>query len=77
MGVVLAVTALVVALAGLIAAVGGVLALFRKVAEVHVLVNSQLAAVVARVTQLTGVLQAHDVAVPRENGSEQAEKLQP
>lgn len=74
---VIAVTALVAALTGLVAAIGGIIALFRKVQEVHVLVNSQLSAVVKRVAQLTGVLEAHDLAVPGVNGSEQDERLQP
>jgi hypothetical protein len=36
----------------------------RKVQEVHVLVNSQLSAVVARVTQLTDTLKHAEVDVP-------------
>jgi hypothetical protein len=35
-----------------------------KIAEVHVLVNSQLHAVLDRVTQLTETLERADVAVP-------------
>ena len=36
----------------------------RKISEVHVLVNSQLAAVLARVTQLTGTLTDAGLDVP-------------
>jgi hypothetical protein len=42
-----------------------------KVQEVHVLVNSQLSAVVARVTQLVGTLEHAGVAVPpNQNGGQ-------
>lgn len=40
----------------------------RKIREVHVLVNSQLHAVLDRVTQLTGTLHEAGVAVPPKPG---------
>lgn len=36
----------------------------RKIQEVHVLVNSQLSKVLARVTQLTSTLEEADIEVP-------------
>jgi uncharacterized protein YoxC len=36
----------------------------KKVAEVHVLVNSRLTSVMSRVNQLVGVLEQHDIDVP-------------
>lgn len=41
----------------------------RKISEVHVLVNSQLAAVLARVTQLTGTLTDAGMDVPEPEDS--------
>jgi len=56
--------ALIVALTGLLSAVAGIIALFRKVQAVHVLVNSQLKTVMQRVDQLTGVIQGAGLEVP-------------
>jgi hypothetical protein len=56
--------ALIVAVTGLLGAAGGIIALFRKVQAVHVLVNSQLHEVLDRVEQLTGTLNAAGVDVP-------------
>jgi hypothetical protein len=65
------VIALIVALTGLIGAVGGLIALLRKVQAVHVLVNSQLTAMMRRVDQLTGTLQDAGLDVPpRFNGGD-------
>jgi hypothetical protein len=65
------VIALIVALTGLIGAVGGLIALLRKVQAVHVLVNSQLTAMMRRVDQLTGTLQGAGLDVPpRFNGGD-------
>jgi hypothetical protein len=36
----------------------------RKIQEVHVLVNSQLSKVLARVTQLTSTLEEADIEIP-------------
>ena len=58
------VVALIVALSGLVGAVGGIIALFRKVQAVHVLVNSQLSTMMERVDQLTGALHSAGVEVP-------------
>jgi hypothetical protein len=69
------VIALIVALTGLLGALGGLIALFRKVQAVHVLVNSQLSAMMQRVDQLTGVLQGAGLQVPdRLGGGEAAER---
>jgi len=56
--------AFIVAVTGLVGAVAGLLALFRKVAAVHVLVNSQLSRMVVRVEQLTRALQDAGIDVP-------------
>jgi hypothetical protein len=65
------VVALIVALTGLLGALAGIIALFRKVAAVHVLVNSQLKTVMQRVDQLTGVIQGAGLEVPgRLNGED-------
>jgi hypothetical protein len=40
----------------------------RKITEIHVLVNSQLAAVIARVAQLRGTLEDAGVDVPEAPG---------
>ena len=72
------VAGLVVALTGLIGAVGGLIALFRKVQAVHVLVNSQLHDMMQRVDQLTGVLQGAGLIVPPRLGTDEAnERLAP
>jgi hypothetical protein len=63
-GDITAVAALIIALTGLLGALAGFLSLFRRVEAVHVLVNSQLAAMMTRVDQLTGALQGAGVAVP-------------
>jgi hypothetical protein len=59
-----------IVLAGVVLTFGGsvlgYLGTRRKIAEVHVLVNSQLAAVVERVAQLTATLEQAGVAVPPE-----------
>lgn len=68
------VIALIVAVAGLLGAVAGIIGLFRKVAAVHVLVNSQLTATMQRVEQLTGVLRDAGLAVPDRPG-EAGERL--
>jgi hypothetical protein len=61
--------ALIVAVTGLLGAVGGLIALFLKVKEVHVLVNSQSKEMTKRIDQLQGVLQGAGLAVPdRLNG---------
>jgi len=70
--------AVVVALTGLLGAVGALVALFRKVQAVHVLVNSQLHDMMQRVDQLTGVLQGAGLQVPGRLGTDEAnEKLAP
>jgi hypothetical protein len=62
---------LIIALTGLLGAVLGIIGLFRKVQAVHVLVNSQLTAMMKRVDQLTGVLQGAGLEVPgRLNGED-------
>ncbi len=66
------VVALIVALTGLVGAVGGIIALFRKVQQVHVLVNSQLRTVLDRVDQLTGTLKDAGVTVPPRPGTGEA-----
>ena len=58
------VIALIVALTGLLGAVAGLIALFRRVQAVHVLVNSQLKTVMQRVDQLTGVIREAGLEVP-------------
>jgi hypothetical protein len=58
-------------------AVAGFWQAIRKIAEVHVLVNSQLHQVLMRVTQLTGTLHAAGVDVPADPGGEQAERKAP
>jgi hypothetical protein len=58
------VISLIIALTGLVAAAAALIGLFRKVAAVHVLVNSQLSAMMSRVEQLTGVLQGAGLDVP-------------
>lgn len=47
--------------------VTGFLQLRRKVAEVHVLVNSQLSTVLQRVAQLTSALEHAEIEVPPED----------
>ena len=64
------IVALIVALTGLLGAVTGIIVLFRKVQAVHVLVNSQLSAMMKRVEQLTGVLQGAGLEVPKRLNSE-------
>ena len=64
--------ALIVALTGLIGAIGGLIALFRKVAAVHVLVNSNMKDLMQRVDQLTGVLQGAGLQVPDRIGHGEA-----
>jgi hypothetical protein len=49
-----------------ISAVIGFLQLRRQIAEVHVLVNSQLAQVIGRVAQLTAVLEKAGIDIPAE-----------
>ena len=72
------VIALIVALTGLLGALGGLIALFRKVQAVHVLVNSQLSTMMQRVDQLTGVLQGAGLQVPDRLGrGETGERLAP
>jgi hypothetical protein len=66
------VVALIIALTGLLGALAGLIALFRKVKEVHVLVNSQLSAMMQRVDQLTGVLQGAGLTVPGRLGTGEA-----
>jgi hypothetical protein len=56
--------ALATALITFITAIIGYFALRGKMTEIHVLVNSRLSWVVARVTQLTDVLNDHGIAIP-------------
>jgi uncharacterized membrane protein (UPF0136 family) len=78
---VLAVTsavALIVALCGLLSTLIGLIGLFRKVQQVHVLVNAQLSTVMRRVDQLTGTLQTAGIQVPdkpHDDGGESGEHM--
>lgn len=58
----------VVAVATLITALLGIAGLFRKVKEIHVLVNSQLSQMMARVEQLTKAMEAAGMQVPPRPG---------
>lgn len=72
------VIALIVAVTGLVAAVTGLIALFRKVQQVHVLVNSNMQELDMRVTQLTAALTQAGVDVPKPPGQGEAgERLAP
>lgn len=65
------IVALVLALTGLLSAAAALIGLFRKVREIHVLVNSNLNKVMARLgieqqrtTQLSDTMKAGDMPVP-------------
>jgi uncharacterized protein YabE (DUF348 family) len=58
--------ALIASLITLVAAIVGYFSLRGKVAQVHVLVNQRLTDVMARVTQLTDVLEEHGIDIPHD-----------